>query len=99
MKQRTLTALRTAAVLAVLAIGTAPLSTAAPSDTDSAQDVVNSLQSSGHRVILNKTGSAPLSECTVTSIRPGREVAELKSSGDDLERVVNYTTIYVDARC
>lgn len=82
---------------AVLVAAPAP---AAPSGPGSAQDTVKSLEDSGYTVIVSKTGSAPLTMCAVSSIRPGRDVTEMRRNKRDrtVERVV-YKTIYVDVTC
>ncbi|STZ44391.1 Uncharacterised protein [Mycolicibacterium gilvum] len=82
---------------AVLVAAPAP---AAPSGPGSAQDTVKSLEDSGYTVIVSKTGSAPLTKCAVSSIRPGRDVTEMRRNVRDrtVERVV-YKTIYVDVTC
>lgn len=84
----------TAAVLVA-----APAS-AAPTGPGSAQDTVKSLEDSGYTVIVSKTGSAPLTKCAVSSIRPGRDVTEMRRDMRDrtVERVV-YRTMYVDVTC
>ena len=41
-------------------IGLAAPAAAAPSGTGSAQDIINSLEASGYKVVLNKLGDAPL---------------------------------------
>jgi hypothetical protein len=86
--------------LAALMMTTAAQSGAAPSGPDSVQDTVNRLESNGFKVILNKVGAAPLEQCTVSAVRPGREVTELRQNRRDqtVERVV-YTTVHVDAAC
>ena len=85
--------------LAVVTLGLAAPATAAPSGAGSAQDTVNQLQSEGRRVILNKVGSQPLDQCTVSSVRAGDEITRLNPSGDDVTQDVVYTTVYVTADC
>jgi hypothetical protein len=86
--------------LTAATIGLAGPAVAAPSGIGSAQDTINQLQANGYRVILNKFGDAPLDLCTVTSIRPGREITEPRTdSGGDLVQVVLYTTVYVAVKC
>jgi hypothetical protein len=88
-----------AVVTATLIVACMPRTAAAPAASHSAQDTVESLQASGYRVIVNRVGSLPLDECTVTSMRPGRPVTQAKSLSDDLEDELVYTTVYVDAKC
>lgn len=89
-----------ASALAAVAIGAAAQAAAAPTGPGSVQDTINRLESNGYKVILNKVGSAPLEQCTVREIRPGREVTEYRQNRRDqlVERVL-YETIYVDAAC
>jgi NADPH:quinone reductase-like Zn-dependent oxidoreductase len=86
--------------LAAAAIGLAAPAVAAPSATGSAQDTVRQLEASGYKVILNTVGGASLDHCTVTSVRPGRQITmPVTDSGGDLKNQVLYTTVYVDATC
>jgi hypothetical protein len=89
----------TIAAFSALAFGAAPWAAAAPSGDASAQEVVDSLQRNGFKVILNRTGAGPLQECAVAAVRPGRELTEVNTMGDDRQVVTTYTTVYVDARC
>ena len=89
----------TIATFSALTLGSAPWAAAAPSGAASAQEVVDSLERNGYKVILSRTGAAPLQECDVAAVRPGRELTELKTIGDDRQVVTKYTTVYVDVRC
>ncbi|ADU01972.1 MULTISPECIES: hypothetical protein [Mycolicibacterium] len=97
-----MTALATIALsgIATFMIAAAQPAAAAPAGPDSVQDTVNRLESNGYKVILNKVGTAPLEKCTVSGVRPGREVTEFRQNRRDqtVERVL-YTTVYVDASC
>jgi hypothetical protein len=42
--------------------------------TEKADAVVNRLQSSNYKVILNRIGAAPLNQCNVLSITPGQQI-------------------------
>lgn len=87
--------------LAIAAAGWAGPALAAPAPA-SAQDTVNSLQAKGDKVILTRVGAAPLSQCTVTAVRPGTPITGLRptSSGNrQLQQQIRYTTVYVDADC
>jgi hypothetical protein len=42
----------------------------------SAQDTINQLQADGYAVTIDKVGSAPLSECTVTSVRNPQQTTQ-----------------------
>lgn len=93
------TVMASAVGTATLIVACVPRTAAAPAASHSAQDTVESLQARGYRVIVNRVGSLPLDECTVTSMRPGRPVTRAKSLSDDLEDELVYTTVYVDAKC
>ncbi|MET0701216.1 MAG: hypothetical protein ABWY93_16295 [Mycobacterium sp.] len=75
-----------------LAAGTAAQAVAAPSGIGSAQDTVNSLESSGYRVVVKKVGVEPLELCTVDSIRPG------STAGVPASQVVQQP-VYLTANC
>jgi hypothetical protein len=88
--------------LTAATIGLAAPGVAAPSGPGTAQDTVTSLQANGFKAILNKLGSAPLDQCTVTAIRPGQQVTGLVPTtvgNRHLEEQVLYTSVYVDVRC
>ena len=89
----------TATGIAAATLAFAAPALADPSGGQSVQDTVNSLQAQGFKVIVNKTGSAPLDQCTVASVRPGQKV--IKSSSRDGGNLVqqSYTTVYVQAQC
>lgn len=44
---------------------------------ESAQDTINRLQSEGYVVTIDKLGTAPVSECTVTSVRNPQQTTQL----------------------
>jgi hypothetical protein len=86
--------------LAAATLGLAAPAVAAPSGPGSAQDTVNQLQANGYKVILNKVGGAPLSQCTVTSVRSGEQITQPVTAGSgNLTEKVLYTTVYVTATC
>lgn len=55
------------------------------------------------QVILNKFGTAPLSQCTVRAVRPGQTYSRTDSgvpgAGNDLITTVTGKTVYVTAKC
>jgi len=93
-----------AAVVGALAAGGLGLATtaqasAAPTATTAAETIAT-LQANGYRVILNKVGAEPLSECSVAAIRPGRTITDtVTAGGGDTKSEILYTTAYVDVRC
>lgn len=102
MKMKLAITALTVGALASAVMGSTGTAAAAPSDPSSATDTVQSLQADGYKVILNKVGTAPLSQCTVTAVRPGREITQPATgrvgSRDPVQEVL-YTTVYVDVKC
>jgi hypothetical protein len=99
MKLTTTATLGLSALVALM-ITTVPQAAAAPAGPDPVQDTIARLESDGYKVILNRVGSAPLEQCTVSGVRPGRDVTELRQNRRDqtVERIL-YTTVYVDVAC
>lgn len=85
------------------AVACAAAANAAPSGLESADGVVMRLQAQGNTVVVNRTGSQPLSQCTVTGVRPGQTFTRYDSGypgaqNDPMIRVISMT-VYVDAQC
>lgn len=55
-------------------LGLAAPAAAAPSGTNSAQDVVSSLEQQGYRVYVKNPNNVPLADATVSSVTPGNDV-------------------------
>lgn len=88
-----------AAALVAVAVGTAGAATATPAASGSAQDAMNTLQSNGYTVVLNKVGWGPLYDCTVDSVRPGATIVGPANVGDDMVNQIVYRTVYLTAKC
>ena len=74
--------MRTIWIVAALAAGVwgALAAPAGPSSADegkSAQEVIQDLQDDGYNVTIDKIGTAPLSECVVTSVRNPQQFTQL----------------------
>jgi hypothetical protein len=89
-----------AGALTAAIIGLAGPAQAAPTGGTNAQDTISSLQSQGYTVIVNKVGTAPLSQSTVVAVRPGQTYSRTDSGtpGDSLETTVTDKTVYVDVQ-
>jgi hypothetical protein len=100
MKTRAL-AITTVAVGALTGAALGLAGAAAPSTVGSAAGAVTSLEAEGYKVILTKLGGDPLHKCTMTAVRPGRDVTHLITvpGSDATIEQLRYTTGYVDARC
>jgi hypothetical protein len=92
-----------AAGLAGVTFGLASPASAAPTDTGTAQDTISSLQAEGFTVIVNKTGNAPLSQCTVSAVKPGHTLSRTDSGAPgamgDLTTTVVSKTVNVYLSC
>jgi hypothetical protein len=90
-----------AGVSVTAALGFGGQATAAPSGPSTVGSIVNALQADGYTVILNRTGSAPLSSCTISAVRPGQEVIRKDSGvpGDSLTTTVVSKSVHVDVKC
>jgi hypothetical protein len=92
-----------AGAFAAAAIGFAGIASAAPSGPRTADQTVDQLQADGLTVILNKTGTAPLDQCSVDAVRPGQTFARMDSGApgamDDIVTTVTSSTVYVDVSC
>ncbi|MDT5339133.1 MAG: hypothetical protein QOD90_4638 [Mycobacterium sp.] len=71
--------MRTKWRVAAAAIGVcgAALAPAVFASAESAQDVISRLQSEGYTVTIDKIGTAPISECQVTSVRNPQSTSQL----------------------
>jgi len=89
--------------LAAATFGLASPASAAPTDAGTAQDTINSLQANGYTVIVNKTGNAPLSQCTVSAVKPGHTYSRTDSGAPgamgDLTTTVVSKTVNVYVSC
>ena len=98
MKKYALAALG-AGALASTALVLGGAAAAAPTE-QSVDQTVKSLETSGYHVIVNRTGAAPLSSCTVTGVRPGQTHSTFDSrGGGSPNTTVISQTVYVDVAC
>ncbi|MGE2692788.1 hypothetical protein [Mycolicibacterium pulveris] len=90
----------TTAVAFSAALGFAGVAHGAPTGPDSAADTIAKLEAEGRRVIVNRVGAAPLSQCAVTSVTAGHDITDRDPVGDtgSVERV-RYRTVYVTVSC
>lgn len=81
--------------------GSIPRGVAAAAPTaQSAEQTVKSLQTSGYHVIVNRTGAAPLANCTVLGVRQGQTISTNDSrGGSSINTTVISKTAYVDVAC
>jgi hypothetical protein len=65
-----------AAIAGVVGTIAAPAGFAA-ADEETAQQVISRLQSEGYTVTIDKIGTAPIDQCTVTSVRNPQNITQL----------------------
>jgi hypothetical protein len=89
-----------ATALASTAVALATTTAAAPTGPSQVDDTVRTLEASGYNVIINRTGGAPLSQCTVNAVRPGQTHATDDSrGGGSINTTITSQTVYVDVTC
>jgi hypothetical protein len=90
----------TATTMTSAAMALAAAAAAAPTGPSQVDDTVRTLEASGYNVIVNRSGAAPLSQCTVSAVRPGQTHSTTDSRGDDsLSTTITSRTVYVDVTC
>lgn len=90
----------TASALASAAVALAGVGAAAPTGPSQVDQTVRTLEASGYNVVINRTGAAPLSECTVSAVRPGQTHSTTDSrGGSSINTTITSQTVYVDVAC
>lgn len=94
-----------ASALASAAIGLAATANAAPTAPSAVESTIGELQMRGYHVIVNRSGTAPLDMCSVSSVRPGQTFTRMDSSSgapganDDIITTVTSKTVFLDVTC
>jgi hypothetical protein len=90
----------TTTALAAGFVALAAVANAAPTGPSQIDDTVRSLEAEGYNVIVNRTGDAPLSQCSVSAVRPGQTHQTTNSrGGGSLKTTVTSQTVYLDVAC
>ncbi|MDT5130664.1 MAG: hypothetical protein QOH54_6308 [Mycobacterium sp.] len=90
----------TATTMTSAAMALAAGAAAAPTGPSQVDDTVRTLEASGYNVIVNRTGAAPLSQCTVNAVRPGQTHSTTDSRGSSsINTTITSKTVYVDVAC
>ncbi len=95
--------LAAAAAGALMAVGT-PRADAGPKNHGNADVVITSLKARGDKVVINRRGSAPLTECVATSVREGRseyrwQRIRVADPTSPLVQVLDYRVMHVSVEC
>jgi hypothetical protein len=90
----------TATTMTSAAMALAAAAAAAPTGPSQVDDTVRTLEASGYNVIINRSGAAPLSQCTVNAVRPGQTHSTTDSrGGSSINTTITSKTVYVDVAC
>nr|WP_029113472.1 hypothetical protein [Mycobacterium sp. URHB0044] len=102
------TTVGTIVAIAALGLGTAAAASAAPSGVSTADQTIGKLQSDGYNVIVSRTGTGLMDQCTVTEVRPGQTYSRTDSGvpgnvlgtpGPNIATTVTNMTAYVTLSC
>ena len=94
-----------AGAFTVAALGLTAPAAAAPAGPSSVDATIDQLRARGLDVIVNRVGTAPTDQCTVTAVRPGQLYSRSDTgsgnpgSWDDIVTTVTGNTVYVDIAC
>jgi hypothetical protein len=94
-----------ASALAAAALGLTATANAAPAGPSSVDATIDQLRARGFDVIVNRVGTAPTEQCTVSAVRPGQTFSRTDTGSgqpgawDDLVTTVTSNTVYVDLIC
>ena len=94
-----------AGALTAAALGLTATANAAPAGPSSVDTTINQLREQGFEVIVNRTGTAALEQCTINAVRPGQTFSHsdtgsgLPGSAFDIVTTVTGKTVYVDIVC
>ncbi|MCU1697101.1 MAG: hypothetical protein JWR34_3164 [Mycobacterium sp.] len=94
-----------AGALTAAALGLTAPANAAPAGPSSVDATIDQLRAQGLEVVVNRTGTAPLAQCTINSVRPGQTFSHsdtgsgLPGSAFDIVTTVTGKTVYVDLTC
>lgn len=104
MKNFLLTSLAAGALVAA-ALGLTAAANAAPAGPSTVDATINQLRAQGFDVIVNRIGTAPQEQCTLSAVRPGQTFSRTDTGSgqpgawDDLVTTVTSRTVYVDLLC
>jgi hypothetical protein len=100
-----LATLVTAGAITAAALGLTTTANAAPAGPSSVDATINQLREQGFEVIVNRTGTAALEQCTVSAVRPGQTFSRSDTgsgkpgSAFDIVTTVTSKTVYVEITC
>lgn len=100
MKKFGFAALAASALTAAI-VGLGAQAEAAPASPGNAQDMINSLQQQGYKVIVNHIGGTPLDQATVVAVRSGQTFSRTDmgvAGAKHPTTTVTDKTVYLDVK-
>jgi len=94
-----------AGALTAATLGLAAPANAAPAGPSSVDATIDQLRAQGLEVVVNRTGTAPLEQCTINAVRPGQTFSRsdtgsgLPGSAFDIVTTVTSKSVYLDLTC
>ena len=94
-----------AGALTAAAFGLTTTANAAPAGPSDVDTTINQLRAQGFDVVVNRTGTAALEQCTLSAVRPGQTFSRADTgsgqpgSAFDIVTTVTGKTVYVDIVC
>jgi hypothetical protein len=91
--------------LTAAALGLTTVANAAPAGPSTVDATINQLRAQGYDVVVNRVGTAPTAQCTVSAVRPGQTFSRTDTGSghpgawDELVTTVTRDTVYVDIVC
>ena len=87
------------------ALGLTTTANAAPAGPSPVDALIDQLSAQGFDVVVNRVGTAPANQCTVSAVRPGQMFSRSDTgsgqpgSWNDIVTTVTSNTVYVDIVC
>lgn len=94
-----------AGALTATALGLTATANAAPAGPSTVDATITQLRAQGYDVIVNRVGTAPTEQCTISAVRPGQTFSRTDTGSgqpgawDELVTTVTSNTVYVDIVC
>ncbi|MGV0853179.1 hypothetical protein [Mycolicibacterium phlei] len=108
MMTRVLPSVGAALAATGLGLASATAAVAAPTGGEPADQVLDRLRNEGYTVVISRTGTGSIDECTVTEVRPGQTYSRTDSGvpnhllgtpGPNIATIITGKTAHVTLKC